>query len=329
MTQFESNSLKKALAGGDAGIHPDSDLLTALAENSLLPREREAVLGHLAVCPECRQVLSLATEGMPEVASAKRPFLVARGERRAWRVLIPSLAAAAAIVALSTMLARREMKSPVQSPMVAANRVEESPAPQAPQPQAKHKEARRATSKPATEPNAPTQERLSISEQQGISHTTIEGKEANTHASAPAASAMQLRRTLAQPPAPAFANAVTAHALATAREATAAWPHWRINEQGQPERAFGDGQWRPVLPNQSARMNVLAVFGGEVWVGGEKSEVMRSFDNGVSWRIVSLPQKNGREHTIAHIRFDSAQEVAIEASDGTMWTTSDGGESWK
>ena len=140
---------------------------------------------------------------------------------------------------------------------------------------------------------------------------------------------MEMRPTLAQPPAPAFANAVTARALASAQEASAARAHWRINEQGQPERAFGDGQWRPVLPGQSARMKVLAVFGGEVWVGGEESEVMRSFDNGVSWRMVSLPEKNGREHTIAHIRFDSAQEVAIEAADGTTWTTSDGGESWK
>ncbi len=76
-------------------------------------------------------------------------------------------------------------------------------------------------------------------------------------------------------------------------------------------------------------MHTLAVFVGEVWVGGENAQVFRSLDNGTSWRIVALPDKDGTNHTIAHIRFNSAQEITIEASDGTAWTTTDGGASWK
>jgi photosystem II stability/assembly factor-like uncharacterized protein len=127
----------------------------------------------------------------------------------------------------------------------------------------------------------------------------------------------------------AFANSVTTHALARASAASIVRPRWRINEQGQPERAFGDGAWQPVLPNGSAKMHTLAVSEGEVWVGGENAQVFRSLDNGTSWRVVALPDKDGTNHTIAHIRFNSAQEITIEASDGTAWTTTDGGASWK
>ncbi|MGC1372078.1 MAG: YCF48-related protein [Candidatus Sulfotelmatobacter sp.] len=40
--------------------HPEAELLTAFAEQSLAQSEREFVLGHLARCAECRQILELA-----------------------------------------------------------------------------------------------------------------------------------------------------------------------------------------------------------------------------------------------------------------------------
>ncbi|MGH9543828.1 MAG: YCF48-related protein [Terriglobales bacterium] len=52
------------------GVHPDPDLLTAFAEQSLKSRERAQVLQHLAECADCRDVLSLA---MPEIESAPSP----------------------------------------------------------------------------------------------------------------------------------------------------------------------------------------------------------------------------------------------------------------
>jgi photosystem II stability/assembly factor-like uncharacterized protein len=130
-------------------------------------------------------------------------------------------------------------------------------------------------------------------------------------------------------PTAALSNTVTSAALASAPQDSIARPHWRIDQQGHPERSFGDGPWEPVLPNQSARMRVVSIFSGEVWVGGENASVMRSFDSGATWRVVSLPEKDGRQHTIAHIRFESAEAITIEAADGTMWVSSDGGASWK
>jgi Photosynthesis system II assembly factor YCF48 len=43
-----------------ADSHPDADLLTAFAEQSLADRERGLVMEHLAVCGDCRDVVALA-----------------------------------------------------------------------------------------------------------------------------------------------------------------------------------------------------------------------------------------------------------------------------
>src|SRR3954465_4498783 len=50
-----------------AGPHPDAGQLTAFVEQSLIARERESVLAHLATCADCREVVTLAA---PETASA-------------------------------------------------------------------------------------------------------------------------------------------------------------------------------------------------------------------------------------------------------------------
>ena len=41
--------------------HPDANLLAAFAEKRLLPHERKDLLAHLAECPECREVVALAS----------------------------------------------------------------------------------------------------------------------------------------------------------------------------------------------------------------------------------------------------------------------------
>ena len=326
MKQTGSNSFKRALAEGSGGPHPEADVLAAFAESALLPAERETVLAHLAYCAECRDVLGVACDGADEPREMK-PFLLAREGRRAWRVVIPSLAAAAAILVVSSAVVMQRLKTPTQSPAV-ARRTEERPvepaAPQPSQPMEQKHEARRVApspvaSVPATVPSPPVAAGAAASQ----------GKGAEAPTALPRRSIeSQSMDAVIPASASAFANTTTSHALARAPAASIARPHWRINEQGQPERAFGQGAWRPVLPNDSARIDVLAVFGGQVWVGGENSQVFRSFDDGTSWRLVPLPEKQGSAHTIAHIRFESAQEITIEAADGATWTSTDGGESW-
>src|SRR5437660_8125602 len=57
---------------GQAGEHPNSDLLTAFVEQSLTERERTQILEHLSRCRECRDVVSLAAPE-PALCSKTQP----------------------------------------------------------------------------------------------------------------------------------------------------------------------------------------------------------------------------------------------------------------
>jgi Photosynthesis system II assembly factor YCF48/Putative zinc-finger len=56
--------VRDRLAGAPAAVvnsHPDPDLLTAFVEGAIGGRERDHVLTHLAACPDCREVVTLAS----------------------------------------------------------------------------------------------------------------------------------------------------------------------------------------------------------------------------------------------------------------------------
>jgi hypothetical protein len=85
-----------------AGLHPDADLLTAFAEQSLEERERARVIQHLAACRDCREVIVLA---LPETATeivASPAFVgAARGGWLAWPTLRWAALAAGILVIAS------------------------------------------------------------------------------------------------------------------------------------------------------------------------------------------------------------------------------------
>ena len=98
--------------------HPDADLLTAFAEQALSGAERDGVLGHLALCGDCREVVALAlptetvaapraagAEGGEAATGAKEP-----GRRRlaifAWPTLRWAALAAGVALAASVLLLR-------------------------------------------------------------------------------------------------------------------------------------------------------------------------------------------------------------------------------
>ena len=68
------------------GEHPDADLLTAFAEQSLGERERTSVLLHLSTCPDCREMTTLVmgrepAEVLVHAATAAHSSSVAPSER--------------------------------------------------------------------------------------------------------------------------------------------------------------------------------------------------------------------------------------------------------
>ncbi len=103
-----------------AGEHPDADLLTAFAEQSLPESERNLVLCHLSLCSDCREVIALALPATEAVNVA----VSARPARVGW-LTTPALrwgvvAAGVLIVTLFGVLQYRQMHPGKERQLAAA-----------------------------------------------------------------------------------------------------------------------------------------------------------------------------------------------------------------
>ena len=87
-------------AASKAEPHPDADLLTAFAEQSLAARERDHVLEHLARCGDCREVVALALPATEAVALAGSDSTARRGWL-SWPVLRWGIVAAGILAVTS------------------------------------------------------------------------------------------------------------------------------------------------------------------------------------------------------------------------------------
>jgi hypothetical protein len=78
--------------------HPDADQIGAFVERALPAHERERMLGHLAVCPECRTVVALtlppAEAPAPPPASERKPWFAG------WALAWPAAAAFATLAVI-------------------------------------------------------------------------------------------------------------------------------------------------------------------------------------------------------------------------------------
>jgi hypothetical protein len=134
--------LKRLQETAGAEAHPDADLLTAFAEESLAESERARVVEHLAQCSDCREVVALALPALDIVAvaasaAAARPSRVGW---RSWPGLRWSVAAAGivALISIGIVQYRQGQKSNTLVPNlvarnpVAATAEQSSPSPPAP-----------------------------------------------------------------------------------------------------------------------------------------------------------------------------------------------------
>lgn len=394
MKQPESNPLRTELARSQQpGTHPDADLLSSFAEGSLLPRERESVLAHLALCLRCREVLSTATNAAPElVAEAERksqpklqlePLLrPARLPLRSW---LPWVAAAACVlVAGSAVLFHMQNAPAGAAPSVESARMAHPETLQAPQaatqtppleeksvphkitpgraenstdttagagrlPAVRTREQRAEATPPQVEVANSSGQAVVGSAVSSAPEPEVAGPQASgpavglkkyqanseevagAKAAQPASEAAEVQGESGEQSSDAFSEGASVPTMRKALTASAARPHWRINDIGQLERALGASAWQAVpMPDASkSKLHAVSVFGSEVWAGGENSRLDHSSDNGETWESIKLPARNGYEHTITRIRFQSAQVGEIDSDDGTSWITTDGGRTWK
>jgi hypothetical protein len=113
--------LKRLKEDKPADSHPDADLLTAFAEQSLSGDERARVMQHLSLCGDCRDVVAIA---LPATEAAALPAYAApaRSGWLTWPALRWGVVAAgvAAVVSLGIL----QLSHRNQENMVALNRVQ-------------------------------------------------------------------------------------------------------------------------------------------------------------------------------------------------------------
>ena len=112
--------------------HPDADQISAFVEHALPAHEREQMLDHLAVCPECRAVVALSLPSVEEPAkplpaSARKPWW------RGWMIAWPAAAAIAALALIVIYIHHAGIapKAPALTEIAGAN-PPARPAPQGP-----------------------------------------------------------------------------------------------------------------------------------------------------------------------------------------------------
>jgi hypothetical protein len=347
MNQSESNPLRQELArSAQAGRHPDANLLTAFTEGALLERERQDVFAHLATCADCRELLSMASGTAANPVATTKPFLLPRPKYPQLRTGLAWASVAAGILAVCSagLIYKQQLELKQRATILAENappppsatiqEPKSSPAAKSKSlisPAATRAPARLKAPVPSKEATVEATAGQSAPAAQKESEASLQNSPVQTVAVAPVIA----ESSIVQPPAPeqmspAFANTMTARALSHASmTGVSTRPHWRIDSMGKAERSFGNGAWQPVLPNEDAKMLVVSVFDSQVWVGGENTRLYHSADNGNNWTLVPLPLKNGLDHGIVHIRFQTQATGVVEASDGTSWITTDGGVSWQ
>jgi hypothetical protein len=110
-----------------------------------------------------------------------------------------------------------------------------------------------------------------------------------------------------------------------ARGLAAAHGKWRISSDGHVEHLIGPTYWTRVPVNQDTRFRVISVLGNDVWTGGSGGALFHSHDGGQYWIRVTL---SGEAASVVSIQFDDPQHGTVTTSEGTRWSTSDGGATW-
>ncbi|HEY6308845.1 MAG TPA: YCF48-related protein [Candidatus Angelobacter sp.] len=137
-----SNALRLRLASREEPqVHPDADTLTAYLERLLPAPECNQVLEHLALCSQCRDVLTLSLPEQPELAE-DRTLVMAPPARRGWRWILarPALGLAASVAGLAIVttlileLPRPTMQKSAGQPASLAPAGSTAPAPSPEQP---------------------------------------------------------------------------------------------------------------------------------------------------------------------------------------------------
>ncbi len=320
-----------------AGDHPDSGVLTAFVEGTLVKSHRQQLFNHLAGCAECNRVVAMIAPEL-ELGPAVQPVAAHRGWF-AWASLRWAGVAVVAAMALSAVwIGRINQTTPrpaasaamVQPATSATNTAQVTPPPAIlVQPTAPRRSPSRpaapevAKAAPAAIPSGGAQFDPAIAAQSRPAVPGALGQSA--FQTSVVSNALPSSLPAAQPNATAATNASEA-----AVPAATFGPIWSVTGAGTLQHSIDGGkQWAAVPVPARTQLRVVAVYGDSIWTGGDAGGLYHSANAGQSWTAVS-PTWNGQTlHTdIVRIAFTDLQHGWVVTRDGQIWMTPDGGASW-
>jgi len=344
------DAIKKLVSGHlkaqAAGTHPDPELLVAFAENSLSGREREGMLNHLSACTGCREVLYLSLP-MPDSAQGQQVFSPSASFRTRRLALRWATLAASVVIVGSVLITNRGIFTQHQTSGAAegtdtskqtiaqlktpseVDQIAEAPALKSrvkTRPLAKHMTAK---------PQANMQ-----FDQSGQVHFAAAplANEVRQSASQPAKSAAAHRSTTGANEAVAVRSSKAIGAAVSKASSPLPWSSssissssWSLSADGQIQRSFDSGKTWQIIPLAGGiSFHAINSMGNDVWAGGNAGALYHSADAGRSWtRVEPVFEGEKLQTDIAHIEFSDARNGLVSTADGEVWSTSDGGQSWR
>jgi hypothetical protein len=106
---------------------------------------------------------------------------------------------------------------------------------------------------------------------------------------------------------------------------------WTISSDGKLQHSIDSGKtWQPVPVAENAVFRALSANGPDLWVGGAAGLLYHSPDAGGRWTQIK-PVSGGSTLAadIAAIEFTDIRQGKVTTANGEIWTTSDGGQSWR
>ena len=106
---------------------------------------------------------------------------------------------------------------------------------------------------------------------------------------------------------------------------------WTLSPTGAVQISNDDGKtWQMVGVAANTSFRALSAVGRSVWVGGSGGILYHSVDAGRSWTpVVPAIQGQTLNSDIARIEFLDSRDGTLSTSNGEIWITHDGGNSWE